>query len=205
LPGAPGALVAFAAQDSAIDEKTFTATYERAGSSTGRHQVPTLAGFTLTSDEIAEGGTIPVEQMFDGFDCGGGNFSPSLHWTGAPAETQSFVLTMYDSDAPTPSGFWHWLVFNIPAAQTDIIAGDGIEGGLPGAGIQGYNDTGQSAYAGPCPPVGDAAHHYTFTLYAMPAADLTPGLSPGSTGGLVGFMVNGAALAKATLSGTFAR
>jgi Raf kinase inhibitor-like YbhB/YbcL family protein len=204
---APGAEVTFATVSAVpLGTATFTATYEITGSPTSHPAVPTLAGFTLTSDEITEGGTIANNQVLNSFGCSGDNVSPSLHWTGAPAGTQSFVLTLFDPDAPTGSGFWHWLAFNIPAATTSIAKGAGTAGAALGGGVQGYNDTGANAYAGPCPPAGDAPHHYTFTIYAIPTADLTPdGLSAAATGGLVGFVTLANATAKAELKATYGR
>lgn len=202
--GAPGALVTFAALGSTLGTATFEAMYGRGTPGTTTHpDTPTRVGFTLTSAEVASGGTIGNEQVLNAFGCSGQNVSPSLAWTGAPPGTLSFVLTMYDPDAPTGSGFWHWMVFDIPAATTSLAKGAGAAGGTPGGGVQGYNDTGANAYAGPCPPAGDPPHRYVFTLYAMPAATL--GVPAAAPGGLIGFSTRAGATAKATFTATYGR
>jgi Raf kinase inhibitor-like YbhB/YbcL family protein len=204
--GAPGALVSFSATANALASASFTARYGRPGTPTAHPEPPTVPGFTLTSAEITPGQAVPAEQVFDGFGCTGANVSPSLSWTGAPQGTQGFVLTMFDLDAPTGSGFWHWLVFDIPASATSIPKGAGVAGGSPAGGTQGYTDFGASTYGGPCPPAGDRAHRYVFTLYAVSAPDLaTQGLSETSTGGLVGFVTRSVAIAKAELTATYGR
>jgi Raf kinase inhibitor-like YbhB/YbcL family protein len=137
----------------------------------------------------------------------GGNLSPRLRWSGAPAGTLSFALTVFDPDAPTGSGFWHWLAFDIPAATTSLAKGAGTAGASLGGGIQGYNDTGVNAYAGPCPPVGDPPHHYIFTLYAIPVASLATAqnLSAAAPGGLIGFVTRATAMNKATFTAMYGR
>jgi Raf kinase inhibitor-like YbhB/YbcL family protein len=113
---------------------------------------------------------------------------------------------MYDPDAPTGSGFWHWLVFDIPASTTSIAKGAGAVGMHPGGGMQAYSDAGIDGYVGPCPPAGDPPHHYVLTLYAVKAADLTmQGISAASTGAFVGFVLPSVAIAKAELRATYGR
>ncbi|BDG01316.1 YbhB/YbcL family Raf kinase inhibitor-like protein [Anaeromyxobacter oryzae] len=203
---APGALVSFSARANEIASTSFTAKYGRPGTPTSHEIPPTVSGFTLSSAEVPAGGTVPAEQVFDGFGCTGANVSPGLEWTGAPQGTEGFVLTMYDPDAPTGSGFWHWLVFDIPATATSIPKGAGIPGASPAGGTQGYTDFGVSAYGGPCPPAGDKPHRYVFTLYAVKSADLaSQGLGPTSTGGLIGFVTRSAALARAEFTATYGR
>src|SRR4051812_22570556 len=109
---------------------------------------------TLTSPEIAEGATIANEQLLNGFGCTGGNVSPALNWSGAPAGTRAFAINMFDPDAPTGSGFWHWVVFNIPPATTSLPkgAGDMEKKLMPGGAIQSRTDLGTDGYGGPCPP-----------------------------------------------------
>jgi Raf kinase inhibitor-like YbhB/YbcL family protein len=204
--GAPGALVSFNAKANALASASFEATYDIAAADAPVAEPPTLAGFTLTSAEIAPGSTIGNEQVFNSFGCAGGNLSPSLTWSGAPPGTQSFVLTMFDPDAPTGSGFWHWLVFDSPATTTSLAKGAGTAGASPGGGRQGYTDFGASAYGGPCPPVGDPAHRYIFTLYALNVPSLaSQGLGTGSTGAFVGFLTRPAAIAKAELRASYGR
>jgi Raf kinase inhibitor-like YbhB/YbcL family protein len=205
----PAALVTFSALSSTLGTATFTATFGRGTPGTATHpEVPTLAGFTLASTDIPAG-TIGNQQVLNAFGCSGDNVSPELHWTGAPADTMSYVLTVHDPDAPTGSGFWHWLAFDIPAETTSLDKGAGADAIL-GGGFQGYNDTGANTYAGPCPPAGDPPHHYVFTLYAIPVASLAyaQGLSARSPGGLIGFTTRASAdkaTAKATFTATYGR
>ncbi len=123
---------------------------------------------TLTSPDIKEGATIVNEQVFKGFGCTGNNVSPALSWSGAPAATKSFAVTVYDPDAPTGSGFWHWVVFNVPASVTSFPkgAGDTKKKLLPKGAIQSRTDFGSDGYGGPCPPSGDKPHHYQITVFA---------------------------------------
>ena len=118
------------------------------------------AGFRLMSTDIHAGRAIPDAYTFNGMDCKGSNISPELHWQGAPAGTKSFALTMYDPDAPTGSGWWHWVVYNIPASATRLAAGAGEPGKnlLPKGSTMGNGDMGTAAYVGPCPPKGDKPH-----------------------------------------------
>jgi len=162
--------------------------------------------FTVRSNSFNDGDYLAKTHILSaafGFGCEGDNQSPHLAWSGAPTGTKSFAVTCFDPDAPTGSGFWHWLVFDIPATATSIAKGAGTAAAAPAGGIQGYNDTGANAYAGPCPPVGDPAHRYIFTLYAMPAATL--GFTATAPGGLVGFATRAGATAKATFTATYGR
>jgi Raf kinase inhibitor-like YbhB/YbcL family protein len=124
--------------------------------------------------------------MLNSFGCTGGNKSPQLAWSGAPAGAKSFVLTMYDADAPTGSGFWHWVVYNIPADATGLPPAIGQGGALPAGAVQGKNDGGRPSYAGPCPPQGGPAHRYVFTLHALKAEKLT--VPPDASPAMVGLM-----------------
>ena len=124
---------------------------------------------TLTSNSFADGdylADIHILAESYGFGCAGGNQSPHLQWSGAPAATRSFALTCYDPDAPTGSGFWHWLVVNIPAdvASLPLDAGDPAGGLMPDGGLQTRTDFGAPGYGGPCPPPGDHPHRYLVTL-----------------------------------------
>src|SRR5471032_2054390 len=114
------------------------------------------ADFTLSSSDIAEGKTLSSHHVFQGFGCVGDNRSPQLSWHGAPAGTKSYAVTVYDPDAPTGSGWWHWVVYNIPADVTELPAGAGNAGGqLPAGAAQGHTDFGTSGFGGACPPAGD--------------------------------------------------
>jgi Raf kinase inhibitor-like YbhB/YbcL family protein len=161
--------------------------------------------FKLTSTAFAAHGTLSDEQVFNSFGCSGKNLSPALHWSGAPQGTQSFALMLYDPDAPTGSGWWHWVLYNIPASTSDLSAGAGASGStlLPAGAVQGRTDFGTSGYGGPCPPVGDKPHHYIFTLYALKVdkLDVPADASPA----LIGFYVHANKLAAAKLSARFGR
>ncbi len=160
--------------------------------------------FTLTSSDIAPGGKIAEAQVYDSFGCSGRNVSPALSWSHAPAGTKSFALFMYDPDAPTGSGWWHWVVYNIPATVTALPAGAGDprKGLLPSGTVQGRTDFGTSGYGGPCPPPG-APHHYYLRLYALKVAKLD--VPAAATAALVGFNVSANTLAKAELLGMYSR
>lgn len=162
-------------------------------------------GFTLTSPDIRDGGTISMAQVFNGFGCKGQDISPALHWSGAPAGTQSFAVTIYDPDAPTGSGWWHWVVFNIPANVTGLPAGAGDAHAhtLPAGAVQARSDFGFSNYGGPCPPVGDAPHHYHVTVYALKVAKLP--LDAAASGAMAGFYLHFNTLAEAHLVGLYGR
>lgn len=139
------------------------------------------AGFELDSPEIAEGAVVPMGQVFDGAGCSGGNMSPALAWKDAPAGTRSFAVTVYDPDAPTGHGFYHWAVFDIPAnvAALPENAGDPAANLMPQGAVQLRNGFGGYGYGGPCPPPGDPSHRYVFTVYALDVAALG-GLDAGS-------------------------
>src|SRR5476651_2274934 len=124
---------------------------------------------TLTSSDIKEGGTIVNEQVFKGFGCTGGNVSPALSWSGAPSGTKSYAVTVYDPDAPTGSGWWHWVLYNIPASVTALPehAGDASGKLLPPGAVQGRTDFGTPDFGGACTPAGDKPHRYFFTVYAL--------------------------------------
>ena len=153
--------------------------------------------FTLTSPDFAEGSTLPQRFEFKGFGCAGDNQSPALRWSGAPAGTQSFAITAYDPDAPTGSGWWHWLVVNLPATQSELASN---ASGKLKQGLELRTDFGSQGYGGPCPPAGHGMHRYQFTAWALPQdlevkADTPPAM--------VGYMLNAMALGKATLTATF--
>jgi Raf kinase inhibitor-like YbhB/YbcL family protein len=155
------------------------------------------AGLTLTSPDL--GGQLTETQVFSGFGCSGGNVSPALEWTGAPGRTKSFAVTMYDPDAPTGSGWWHWLVFNIPAdtGELESDAGNPEKSLAPKGSIQSVTDFGANGFGGACPPEGSKPHTYIFTVYALDVDKLDLGAD--TTPALVGFMLNQHVLAKASL------
>jgi Raf kinase inhibitor-like YbhB/YbcL family protein len=157
--------------------------------------------FTLTSPDIAQNRTLDTRQVFKGFGCDGGNTSPALAWSNAPAGTKSFAITVYDPDAPTGSGWWHWTVVNLPATTTALPAGVGKN--LPAGAVQGRSDFGSAEFGGACPPVGDKPHRYQFTVWAL-KADKLP-LDDQASGALVGYMLNANVLAKATITALYGR
>jgi Raf kinase inhibitor-like YbhB/YbcL family protein len=163
------------------------------------------AQLTLTSPDIKPGARIADEQVANGFGCSGGNVSPALSWSDAPKGTKSFALSVYDPDAPTGSGFWHWVMFDIPATVTSLPknAGDAKAALAPVGAIQSGNDTGAQGYFGPCPPKGDKPHHYHFQIFAVDVDKLDADAS--ASPAVVGFNLHFHTLAKATLIGTWGR
>ncbi len=153
--------------------------------------------FTLRSKDLA--GQFTGKFMASTFGCKGENISPELTWSYAPSETKSFAVTMYDLDAPTGSGWWHWVVFDIPANVGELKQGAGnLEKQLtPKEAIQSLTDFGTVGYGGPCPPENDKPHSYMITVYALNKANL--GLDKNASPALVGFMANQNILAKASI------
>jgi Raf kinase inhibitor-like YbhB/YbcL family protein len=151
--------------------------------------------FTLKSNDV--GGQATQKQFSNSFGCHGQNLSPELSWTNAPAGTQSFAVTIYDKDAPTGSGFWHWVIFNIPATTTELVTGAGNIGKAlaPTGSIQSNTDAGQPGYTGPCPPPG-APHQYLVTVYALKS---TLPLDKNTSPAVVGFYLSNMMLAKASI------
>jgi Raf kinase inhibitor-like YbhB/YbcL family protein len=160
--------------------------------------------FTLTSTDISAKKPIDDKHVFNSFGCSGGNVSPELSWKGAPSGTKSFALTAYDPDAPTGSGWWHWVVYNIPASTTSLPsgAGDAKSPKLPEGAVQGNTDFGTPGYGGPCPPPGKP-HRYIFTVFALDTDKLD--IPQGATAAFVGFNLHGHTLAKASLTAKYGR
>jgi Raf kinase inhibitor-like YbhB/YbcL family protein len=133
-------------------------------------------GFRLVSPGWREGGTVPQENVYNGSGCGGRNVSPELHWSGAPAGSKSFAITIVDPDAPARGGWWHWVVANIPGTVSGLPAGAGNQGSraLPAGSVQSQNDYGEPGYGGPCPPSG-TTHRYFVRVYALNIAKLSFG------------------------------
>jgi Raf kinase inhibitor-like YbhB/YbcL family protein len=169
-------------------------------------QAPGSGGgkFTLTSADFAAGKTLAAAQVFNGFGCSGGNVSPALAWSNAPAGTKSFALLVHDPDAPTGSGWWHWVVYDIPASASSLPAGagDAKKSLLPAGAQQGRTDFGTAGYGGPCPPPGKP-HRYYFRLYALKVAKLE--VPADASAAFIGFSVNAASLGKAELLGLYGR
>lgn len=162
----------------------------------------------LVSNSFKDGDYMPQDHILSadfGFGCAGGNKSPHLKWDGAPAGTKSFAVTCFDPDAPTGSGFWHWLVANIPAGVTELPldAGSAASALLPAGALQTRTDFGKPGYGGPCPPPGDHPHRYLFTVFAVSQEKLP--VNADTSAAVVGFQLNFNTLAKATLMGLYKR
>jgi Raf kinase inhibitor-like YbhB/YbcL family protein len=177
------------------------------------------SSFTLSSPDIAEGSTIASKFVLNGFGCKGENVSPALVWANPPAGTKSYAVQVYDPDAPTGSGFWHWGVYNIPGSVTSLAQGAGnslsrLPGGASG-GMTDFHDTGATGangnWGGPCPPVGDKPHRYIFTVFALGVDNLhaAAGIPKTGTAALHGFVLNKGLgdqlLGKASFTATYGR
>jgi Raf kinase inhibitor-like YbhB/YbcL family protein len=159
--------------------------------------------FTLTSTDL-KNGAITDAQVLNAFGCSGGNVSPQLSWTNAPAGTKSFVLTMFDPDAPTGSGLWHWVVVNIPSFVGELPNGASSNAAkLPAGSLETRTDLGAPGYGGPCPPAGDKPHRYIFTLHALKVEKLEVDVQ--TSAALVGFNVHMQEIGKATLTARYGR
>lgn len=168
--------------------------------------LPPLPSFTLESDDIADGVRLPDPQASRFFEVDGGeDRSPHLRWSGFPDETKSFVVTMFDPDAPTLSGFWHWIAFNLPVATTELEAGAGdtTGSGLPSGALQLANDAGTFGYLGAAPPPGHGPHRYFVTIHALPVEHLE--ISADAQAAFLMFNLFGNTLARATIVPTFER
>jgi Raf kinase inhibitor-like YbhB/YbcL family protein len=161
---------------------------------------PSATGFGLSSPDFAPDSLIPKSFEFNGFGCSGENKSPTLRWSGAPTDAKSFAVTVYDPDAPTGSGWWHWFVVDIPAGVSALPADAGAIGGakLPKGARHVRIDYGFSGWGGPCPPPGDKPHRYVFTVHALKVDKLE--IPDDATAALAGFMVNANTLAKASFT-----
>jgi Raf kinase inhibitor-like YbhB/YbcL family protein len=162
-------------------------------------------GFELSSSDIKPNSMIEKRFEFDGFGCSGENKSPALQWRGAPAGTKSFAVTVYDPDAPTGSGWWHWSVINLPAEVNSLAADAGAVGGakLPAGARHVRIDYGVAGWGGTCPPQGDKPHRYIFTVYALKTSSLE--IPADATAALAGYMINANAIGKASFVAKYGR
>ncbi len=161
------------------------------------------AKVTLTSADLAGKVRIPEAHVFNGFGCSGANRSPALSWSKLPPGTKSVALTMYDPDAPTGSGWWHWIVYNLPASSTGLPAGASAGTGLPAGAVQGRTDFGSAGYGGPCPPAGSKPHRYQFTVFALKVEKLE--LPADATAAMIGFNLYGNAIGTGQFTALYAR
>jgi Raf kinase inhibitor-like YbhB/YbcL family protein len=159
--------------------------------------LPALPSFTLTSDDVTDGQPLKDDQVN-----AAGDSSPQLSWSGFPEGTKSFVVTCYDPDAPTPSGFWHWVLVDLPADVTSLEAGAGAPGAaLPGSAFMGRNDGGSHGFMGAAPPEGDQVHRYYFVVHAVTEESL--GVDADASAAVVSFNLAFKALGRAVIHGTY--
>lgn len=165
--------------------------------------LPSVPEFTLTSADLNHGDQLGQPQASGRMGAGGGDVSPQLSWSGFPAGTKSFAVTVYDPDAPTASGFWHWAVFNVPATTTSLPAGAGSESGsgLPEGAVQLKNDAGTRNYVGAAPPENHGTHEYHVVVHAVDVdgLDIPEDASPA----FLGFNLFSHTVGRARIIGTY--
>ncbi|MCL4680708.1 MAG: YbhB/YbcL family Raf kinase inhibitor-like protein [Rhodocyclaceae bacterium] len=163
------------------------------------------AKLLVDSPDIKPAKPIAEVHVFNGFGCEGANLSPSLAWKNPPNGTKSFAVTVYDPDAPTGSGWWHWVVFNLPADTQGLEAGAGDPANdkMPAGAVQSRTDFGKPGWGGPCPPKGDKPHRYVFTVHALKVEKLD--LDENATAAMVGFMIRANELARASITARHGR
>jgi Raf kinase inhibitor-like YbhB/YbcL family protein len=164
---------------------------------------PDVAAFDVSSDDVADGEMLTNAQVANFMGYSGENLSPQLSWSGFPAEAKSFAVTVHDPDAPTGSGFWHWLAVNIPADVNELATGAGSEGSdtLPEGVLQLRNDAGTRGYVGAAPPSGDTAHRYVHTVHALDVEQLD--VAADSSAAIVGFNLRFHAIGRAQIVPVF--
>ena len=163
--------------------------------------LPALPGFALTSSDFADGGALKTAQVSGIMGAGGADLSPQLSWSGFPEETRSFAVTVFDPDAPTASGFWHWAVANLPATVTDLPTGAGDGSVLPGDALTLRNDAGLRRYVGAAPPAGHGVHRYFVVVHAVNQEKLE--IAPDASPAYLGFNLFMHSIARAVIHGTY--
>jgi Raf kinase inhibitor-like YbhB/YbcL family protein len=167
-------------------------------------KLPSVGSFTVTSTDVTDGQQMPEAQAFSAASDNAGNTSPQLSWSGAPDGTKSYAVTCFDPDAPTPSGFWHWVLVDLPADTTSLDAGAGSAGAaLPGNAYHVRNDYGTKDFGGAFPPEGDRPHRYYFVVHAVDVESL--GLNDDASPAYVSFTLLGHTLARAIVTPTYQR
>jgi hypothetical protein len=164
---------------------------------------PDVVAFDVSSDDVADGAMLANAQVANIMGYSGENLSPQLSWSGFPPETKGFAVTVHDPDAPTGSGFWHWLAVNIPADVNELATGAGSEGSdaLPDGVLQLRNDAGTRGYIGAAPPAGDAPHRYVHTVHALDVESLD--VEANSSAAIAGFNLRFHAIARAQIVPVF--
>ena len=164
------------------------------------------AAISISSPDFKDGEVIGEKNIFNGFGCKGGNISPQIHISDVPKEAKSLAMTMYDPDAPTGSGWWHWIVYNMPTRTRNIFASDQKMSAVATFGKDaafGKNDFGTFEYGGPCPPVGHGKHRYILTVYALGVDKLS--LPKDASGAMIGYNINASMLEKASITAYYQR
>lgn len=154
--------------------------------------------FSIFSNDFKNGSNLVKTNEFNGFGCNGKNIAPKIKLKDVPSETKSLAFTIYDPDAPTGSGWWHFVAYNIPAKEKSIYANR-----LPKGAMANTNDSGSKDFMGPCPPVGHGKHHYHFNVYALDTEKLE--IPANATAAFVGYMINQHKIASATIVGIYER
>lgn len=193
-------------RSAAIGVALFTVVGVTSAAPASQKTPPKPTPFVLSSSDSQLAVEVPQVYTAKAFGCSGGNLSPPLHWTGAPQGTQSYVLTLFDRDErSTPSGWWHWVVYDLPKDTNELAKGAGAAhgGSLPAGTLQGRSDLGEDAYHGPCPAKGDPPHRYLFTIYALDVAKLP--VEADSSGAMVTSVAGEHVLGKAVLVAHYGR
>ena len=163
--------------------------------------LPAVPTMHVSSTSFEDNSRLPEVQVFDGWGFTGGNISPQLSWSGAPEGTKAYAVTCFDPDAPTPSGFWHWLLVGIPVDVTSLDAGAGMADKAPHGAFHVSNDFGNKKYDGASPPAGDQNHRYLFAVHALDTDDL--GLDDTASAAVTAFTMGGHTLARGVITANY--